>query len=285
MAIPTLDRREALGRTLDRILACRPPPDEVLVHVDAGDEHTTRWLEERFPGVKAHQSAEAVGPGGGRTALLALARNDLVATFDDDSWPIDASYFGALLDAAAAHGDAAVIAARIREGGSELGPPIDRPTDVFTFVNCGCAFRRSALSRTGGFVPLPLAYGMDESDLALRLHAAGYRMIADPALRVCHDTELAHHARPEITAASIRNLALLAFLRYPVSLWWLGCAQVANRLLWLVRNGRRSGVTTGLLTIPGHLWHHRRLRAPVPARAVRSWWRGRRNEGANAAAA
>ena len=72
-------------------------------------------------------------------------------------------------------------------------------------------------------------------------------------------------------AIPIANLALLAYLRYPVSLWGIGVGQCANRLLWLLRHGRRRGIWKGLTMIPAHLRanHHHRL--PVSNKAVRSY--------------
>src|SRR5678815_5069799 len=112
---------------------------------------------------------------------------------------------------------------------------------------------------------------MEEVDLALRLHARGGRILTTPWLRVFHNTDLRHHADPCVTASSIANLALLAYLRYPVSLWTIGVGQCANRLLWLLRHGRRRGILKGVTMIPSHLRAHHRYRLPLSSRAVRSY--------------
>ncbi|HEX6650779.1 MAG TPA: hypothetical protein VF075_14610, partial [Pyrinomonadaceae bacterium] len=70
---------------------------------------------------------------------------------------------------------------------------------------------------------------------------------------------------------SIANLALLAYLRYPVSLWAIGAGQCANRLLWLLRHGRRRGILKGLTMIPAHVWANHRYRLPLSRKAVRSY--------------
>ena len=120
-------------------------------------------------------------------------------------------------------------------------------------------------------MPLPVAYGMEEVDLAIRLHARGARILTTPWLRVFHNTDLKRHGDPKVTAGSIANLALLAYLRYPVSFWGLGVGQCANRLLWLIRHGRRRGILKGVTMIPAHLRANRRYRLPVSKRAVRSY--------------
>ena len=144
------------------------------------------------------------------------------------------------------------------------------------FSGGGCVYRRERFLEVGGYVPLSDAYNMEEVDFALRLHAKGGRVLGTPWLRVFHDTDLARHADSAVTAASIANLALLAYLRYPVHLWTIGLAQCANRIQWLLRHGRRRGILAGLADVPWRLWRHRDQRAPLPAAAVRSYFALRR---------
>lgn len=130
-------------------------------------------------------------------------------------------------------------------------------------------YRRDVFVATTGFVPLRVAYGMEEVDLSLRLIDLGYQVTYAPSLRVFHDTDLAHHSAPEVTAGSIANIALLAYLRYPSLYWWLGLAQISNRVFWLLRVRRTTGVMTGLAAIPGHLYAYRQYRAPISLNGMR----------------
>lgn len=275
-AIPTMNREERLVAALERILACEPPPDEVLVYVDHGDSGSAEAVRRCFDCVHVLQGSERSGPGGGRNLLVRAARHDIIACFDDDSYPLEPDYFRRLAETFAQHPRAAVVAARIFHRGDRIGEATGLRMLAADFVGCGCAFRRSAFEAVGGFVPIPLAYGMEESDLALRLHAAGHEVVLDGGLRVYHDSDLAHHESAEVTTASIRNLALLAYLRYPPGLWWLGVAQVARRTAWLLGHGRLKGVVSGLITIPAYLRRHRAHRRTVRARAVRGWMAARR---------
>ena len=112
---------------------------------------------------------------------------------------------------------------------------------------------------------------MEEVDFALRLHAKGGKVLGTQWLRVFHDTDRARHADPAVTAASIANLALLAFLRYPIHLWTIGAAQCANRIQWLMRNGRQRGIVAGVADIPARLWTHRHRRRPLPSAVIKSY--------------
>ena len=256
--------------TLRRILACVPPPREVLVHVDGNETATADAVREEFPGSQVLVSAINVGPGGGRNKLLAECQTPYIASFDDDSWPLDCDYFGRIPELFEAQPDAAVLSAQVVHKTVEATPKFDDETrEIDSFLGGGCVYRREAFLATAGFVPLRIAYGMEEVDLSLKLIQLGYRILNAPSLRVFHDTDLAHHSDPAVTAGSIANIALLAYLRYPPGYWWLGMAQLASRLIWLIRAGRIAGILAGLAAIPNHLYGHRNHRAPVSSDTMR----------------
>lgn len=258
-------------QTLARISTCVPAPAEILVHVDGGQRAVADAITHACPGVRVIVSEMNVGPGGGRNTMIAAARNDIVASFDDDSYPIDSDYFARVLDAFASHPEAWVVSARIFDRNESIPPDTPSSEWVADFGGGGCAYRRLRYLETGGYVPLPTAYGMEEVDFGLRLHALGGRVLRAGRLRVFHDTNLSHHADPQITSASIVNLALLAYLRYPWLLWPVGAVQCANRIQWLIRHGRRRGVLAGLLAIPATLAKFRDQRRPLPSKCVRSF--------------
>jgi GT2 family glycosyltransferase len=199
-----------------------------------------------------------------------------VASFDDDSYPLDPDFFARLLELARKFPEAAVFTAAVFHPGEtiEAAPPTCRW--VADFSGGACVYRRHWFGRTAGYVPLPLAYGMEETDLALRLHAVGGRILHCNQLRVFHDNDRTGHAAAHITAASIGNLALLTYLRFPPAMWPVGAIQILRRLLWLQRHRRRRGILAGIAMTPFHLWRHRAYRAPVAPAALRSYFRLRR---------
>jgi GT2 family glycosyltransferase len=129
--------------------------------------------------------------------------------------------------------------------------------------------RRSAFLQSLGYLPLEQAYGMEEADLALQLLDQGHSILRCPQLRVFHDTTPHRHADPATNAAHIRNTALLAFLRYPLSYWPLGIAQTARRVVYSLKCGRYRGIISGLASIPQTCWKSRHLRKPVHGNTVR----------------
>lgn len=268
--IPTYNRVDQLLEALAKISACHPRPSEVVVHID-GDDAVTESAIAHFQDVKIIRSTTQVGPGGGRNRAIAEATHEIVASFDDDSYPIDADYFGRLLQLFDRFPDVAVIGSAIYHQNEAIEP--DQPVAqwVADFVGCGCAYRRSVFLETNGYVQLPVAYDMEEVDLSLRLHDLGWRILRSPWLRVFHNTALDHHLNPKITAASITNRALLAYLRYPSNYWGFAIAQCLNRVFWLVRHQRFAGILTGLIAIPHTFYQHQHHRQTVSAESLSSY--------------
>lgn len=267
--VTAYQRIEQTLETLRRIEACHPRPDEILVHVDGGQVACADAVRAACPHLVVITSPSSVGPGGGRNKLVALARNELIASFDDDSYPIDADFFGRAVTLADAFPDVAVYAGSVFNKGEALAPAEKRVSQTASFGAGGVVLRRSEFLKVGGFVPLVIAYGMEEEDLALRLIDRGLTLKRCPWLRIFHDNDLSQHNSARITSATIANIALLAWLRYPVNYWPYGVLQIANRIVWCLRVGRRAGVISGVVAIPGHLARHRRFRHPVSNEAMR----------------
>jgi GT2 family glycosyltransferase len=269
--VTAYQRIDAVLETLARVRACDPSPDEIIVHVDGGEHATASAIVNAFPDIRVIISPSPVGPGGGRNRMAEAARNEIVASFDDDSYPIDVDYFDRLRREFDAYPAAWVVDARVFHLHDAAPPLRDAAAWVADFTGCGCAYRRSRFLQVGGYVPLPTAYGMEEVDFSLRMHALGGRVLKSERLRVHHHSDLAHHAQAFVTSASIVNLALLTYLRYPISMWLIGMGQCANRIQWLLRHDRSRGIGRGLLGILPAVIKHRSRRNAVPGRTLRSY--------------
>ena len=257
--------------TLERLKTRVPPPDEILVHVDAGGEECLAAVARAYPEIRLLSSETLVGPGGARNKLIAAAKHETVASFDDDSYPIDLDYFARLQELFAAYPEASVITSEVFTRGQKVGASANQNCWVADFIGCGCAYRRSRFLETRGYVPLAAAYGMEEVDVALQLHALGHRVLKASCVRVFHDTDYGAHHSPRLVSGTIANAALLVYLRYPLSAWPRGMLQVGNAVFYAVRHRRWRGVSNGLLRIPAHLLTHRHYRRVVPGKALRSY--------------
>lgn len=266
-SIVTAYDREAITRaTIARLLACEPPPEEIIVHFDNGAEFSLP------DGVKILRSTKNLGPGGARNLLVQAAMNEWVASFDDDSFPESIDFFAQVKEQIGKHAKAGVLACSIRHRDpihDSPGPSED--AEVAAFVGCGCIYRKSAFLATRGYVSLPVAYGMEEVDLALQLHQLDIPIIHCPKLVVVHDTELSHHESARITAGAIQNQALLAWLRYPIESFPYGFMQWLNKIRDSLLRRRFAGAVRGIVSTPGHVWRYRSLRKPVSASALAGW--------------
>jgi GT2 family glycosyltransferase len=275
VVIPTYQRPGQLLDAVMRIKICDPCPDEIIVHVD-GNDNVSETVMAEMTDVRILRSPQQVGPGGGRNKAIALAKNEIIASFDDDSYPVDQDYFARLLRLFEAFPHAAVIGARIYHRDEAIALDGLATRWVHSFVGCGCAYRKSVFQRTQGYVPLPVAYGMEEVDLSLRLHDLGWGVLESDWLRVFHDTQLLHHSHPRITAASIANQMLLTYLRYPVLFFGLGILQCLSRVTWLLRHRRFAGILAGLWAMPGLILRYRNDRQTVSAQSLLSYQKLRR---------
>jgi len=262
---------------LEKLVQCDPTPKEVIVHIDASDGALERELSKRFPEVRVLSSRKRVGPGGGRHRCIVAATQPYFASFDDDSWPLDSDYFAEVVRAFERDPTVGLISAINIHPWERIVPKDDSLETVVEFAGCGFALRRAAYAGLSGYIDRPWAYNAEEVDLALQLHAADWLMVRAHGLRVYHDTRLAHHESPQITAAVIQNVALICWLRYPLSLWPHGMLQVANITIDRLRRGRWRGVASGLLGIPLVAWQHRNRRHRLPAKAIRDLWAKRRS--------
>ena len=270
VVIPTWRRPESLTRALGEILACRPGPCEVLVHVDGGDEETERLVAPQFPNaVRWFHSRSTQGPGGGRNRLLAEATAPLVAGFDDDSWPLDPDYFAAAAEFFRSYPGVAVVTGQEIRPGMTPGPRETVVRHAACYQNGACVMRRDAFLSMRGHLPLRHAYGMEEADVALQLLDAGWELLYASDLRVYHDSRLQHHGSEAVNAAHICNTALLAYLRYPLRYWPLGMLQVLNRARYAAKMGRIRGIGKGLWQIPWAIWTYRGERRSVRPATVR----------------
>ncbi len=220
-----------------------------------------------FPDARLLHSAELQGPGGSRNFLIEAAAHELVANFDDDSFPEHTEYFARVWETAKRFPTVAIFSA--------INHDDPLPASCYTRISvasgCGCVFRKSWYQKVGGFVPLPIAYNMEEVDMGLRLMAVGGVILCDSKLKVIHDKPPVSHVTPETNAAILANTALFPFLRYPVWLWPLGMWQVVHRLLFLLSKGWLKGMGHGLSMIPRHLQKYSYCRREVSSINILAW--------------
>jgi GT2 family glycosyltransferase len=274
--IPTYQRGDKICSVLEQIFRCDPLPSEVWVHADRSDGRIEAELSNRFPDVRVIGSTEHVGPGGGRRRCLLQCSTPFVVSFDDDSYAVDRDFFERVVTLFNSHPDAAILGATIWLRGEVEVERRETLHERLTYAGCGHAMRLSAYRDIKGYIPRPIAYGVEENDVSLQLFAKGYKIYESGELRVFHDTKLEHHRNAAVVECVVANVALLAFLRYPVWLWSLGALQLASIVVYCLRVGRWRGVAAGLMRIPADCLAFRPFRETLPSKAVIAYLQARR---------
>jgi hypothetical protein len=184
-------------------------------------------------------------------------------SLDDDSYPFDTDFFSSVASIFDEYPDVALVDAQIWHRGEEeiIRGTKMRPT--LRFTGCGHAVRVAAYRSTSGYLSEPVAYGVEENDLAMQMFARNLGVWKSDALRVFHDTDRSTHSNPQIVSGYISNVALLTFINYPMYLWFIGIFHVGSVLRSCIARSRFAGIARGLALIPGKLYRRRRDRRPL----------------------
>jgi glycosyltransferase involved in cell wall biosynthesis len=222
VVIPCYQGEARLKKSLQHLLRCDPLPQELIIHCDGG---WTLSEEIELPEgmvVRVLSSTEHVGPGGGRGRGIKEAQHEIVASFDDDSWPLDADYFAHAVQVMEAFPKAVVMSPAVFVEETPVAPVLSEVNEVRCFEGSASITRRSLYLQLPGYLPVPQAYGIEEADIALQAHAADMLILACPWMRAWHDRPQADHLHAELSW--IKNEVLLGYLRFPVAAqpwaWW-----------------------------------------------------------------
>ncbi|MEW6516878.1 MAG: glycosyltransferase [candidate division FCPU426 bacterium] len=192
VVIPTFNRRELLGRTLDTLARVEVLPQdlEVIVVDDGSTDDTAAALAARrdpFSLVVLRQE-RSQGPAAARNQGAAAARGEILGFLDSDVL-VDPAWW----KRAAPHFDDPAVAGV--EGLTR--PPLDsgRPTALThlvantrggNFITCNMLYRRSVFAALGGFDRRFLRANREDSDFAFSVLEHGGRIVFEPACIVEH---------------------------------------------------------------------------------------------------
>ncbi|WP_299952179.1 glycosyltransferase family 2 protein [uncultured Modestobacter sp.] len=266
VVIATMDRRESLLRSLDRLDCPGGPPVIVVDNASAdGTADAVRSARPRVDVLELPANAGAVA----RNRGVQRAATRYVAFADDDSW-WEPGALEAAADLLDAHPEVAVVVGRVRmaHDGSEdavtgkhraelLGRSPAGPL-VLSFPAFAAVVRRDAHLAVGGFSPF-LFFGGEEHLLALDLAAAGWQLVFAEDVAAWHDPAGPDQPGPMRWALQTRNDVLVDWLRRPLSVALTATGRLASRAVH--DRGARSALAGVLRRLPAAL----RRRRPVPA--------------------
>lgn len=268
IAIPCYRNESSLANTLDRILECHPLPREILLHYDGGWEPEQDLALNRPVPFRVFRSSDNLGPGGGRDLMYRAAACDIVISFDDDSWPIDRDFFQRALAVMEAFPNAAVMSPAVYLREKPLLPTMAEASEGVTFEGSASVTRRSHYLKLPGYVPVPDAYGVEEVDISLQAHAAGFQILQCPWLRAWHDRPYADYQHGLVPW--VKNEVLLAYLRYPRWLQPWGWLRSVRHVLNHYSPNRLGVLLRALAVTPSHCQRYARHRRRY---SIREIWR------------
>lgn len=220
-AIPAYNAATTLPTVLAALRAQAPAPTEIIV-IDDGSTDDTPAVA-RQAGVRIVELGMNLGRGAARTRAMSETDTPLVLMCDTTmqpmpdfttralSWFADecvAAVFGHVTQP-----QPRTVADRWRGRHLFKLQPLPAPRPDSLLATSVCVLRRTAVEAVGGFDSGRRAG--EDADLGRRLLAAGWKVVADPALRAC---SLTRDSVPAVLARYARwhspdGLSAIAFLR------------------------------------------------------------------------
>lgn len=190
IVVPTFNRGRELMRTLWSL-----PKDVEIVVIDDGstDDTGERVRALNRPRLKYVQKRNG-GPASARNLGIARATGSIIAFTDDDCEPVD-GWPQALVERLDAEDpQVAGVGGRVlpmREGLISRYYAFHRilepPQSCSYLVTANCAYRKSVLTRVGGFNESLTAPGGEDPELSFRIRKLGFRFAFEPAAVVRHN--------------------------------------------------------------------------------------------------
>lgn len=235
------NRVDALAHTLAALDPIHRAGAEVIVVDNASRDGTSAMVGSTFPWVRLLTLGANLGVDGFNRGAD-LATRELVLILDDDAAPEPGTLERAL---ELMHADRTLGGIMLHRRHPRTGlwewpfERIDGQQRQWPDMGCGNLVRTEAWRRVGGYERGFFLYRND-TDLALKLRAAGYDLLFDPTLVVLHDSKVVHRQKPRWFFLSTRN--------------WV----------WMCRRHGRGPVRITAIAL-GWLWAHR-LAGPSPSR-------------------
>lgn len=206
VVIPTYNRVDYISTCLEHVGRQTIPPVDVIV-VDASPDDGTQRIVERYPAVTYVRSPHGRGTTATSRAIgLERSSGDVIVYLDDDAYPAP-TWLAELLKRYGPPGVAGVGGRTDNGRPGEEGEGLDQigkllPTGQLTgyfaarspgdvevdhLLGANMSMRRDVIRELGGIRDFyPGTCLREESDIALRARAAGYRLIYTPDAVVRH---------------------------------------------------------------------------------------------------
>jgi GT2 family glycosyltransferase len=276
ICITTHNRRVELARTLERIAALSPAPDELRIVADGCSDGTEEFARTAAP----HAILTVNQPGRGSVPSRNIMGNatecDVFLSLDDDSYPIESDAIARIRDLFSEQPNLAVaeFPQRTDENPASLNQmDFGGPRFVGSYANSGAAVRTSVFHALGGYVD-EFFHAYEEPDFALRCCSRGWHVRFEPVLHIRHhftgtgrdEVRMHHrHSRNELWSAA-RNCP------FP---WLIGVGlfRIARQFGYAWHRGWVRREPAWWRDAARGFAKHLRRRNPIPWAKYRAWMR------------
>ncbi len=270
------NRLDELTRNIPELIRhCAQLGYQLIVADNASEDDVRTYLATASasqPHVTVIFNKTNLGVAAGRNATFALAKGEFVLSSDDDTrvpYEVLRDLPGLLR---AKYPKVGILALRIRhpDDGRDQNYAGDHDCPVRNHHGAAFVIRREVLARIGGMDEY-CDFGIEELDISIRTHAAGYQITYAPELVAYHNS-FQYSGREAFDRRKkwIFNSARTMHKYFP---FWMAQAFSSRYFLWSTRGMVLNGSLVGLSHL---LWAHLRgcwvglrHREPIPQATVR----------------
>jgi hypothetical protein len=224
--ILTYNRRDQVVHTITSVRNQQYPNVEIVVVDNGSTDGTAEFLRSRYPSIKVVANRKNVGTAAGRNRGIEASSGEFIVLLDDDC-VLDADRAARTVVANfRADPECGAIAFRIADPvtGDEwpyhvrIGKEPVMAYECAVFCTGGVALRRKALDEVGLFWE-PFFMGHEDTELALRIVHAGWRIMRRSDIQVWHPAPDPHAALNPLREIylKVRNSIWLALRVMPLS--------------------------------------------------------------------
>lgn len=278
--VPTIGRRELLEQCLRSVLACDPPPDEVVVVDQSGGREVEALLEELDSRVVRRVACDGRGIARAMNLGLREASYDTVLVTHDDCI-VASDWVKTAITHARAHPDGIVTGRVMPAGDSPYVPSVrtdPEPHDHTGTLASGVLFpanmvaNRRRILEIGGFDERPsLMVAAEDNDLCYRWLSEGRTFRYEPDLVVWHQD----WRSPEQLVQTYKAYGRAQGGYYAKHIH-AGDLRILRLLRWDIRQGLRSTARGVLRREPRWQDPYREMVFPLLAGLIAGWRESRR---------
>lgn len=271
IAILTWNRRTEVERAVRSALAQTYKTIEVLVVDSASSDGTADALETQFPDVKVVRLHRNLGCPEGRNIAFANSKGAYIFCLDDDGW-LPPETIERCIEVFRRDATIGVVTCQIlAPGETASGKSGQKAVRVF---NGGASMVRREVFERAGYYPSDFVRQAEESDLALRIFDAGFKIIYTDDAVMFHAPSPINRDIGQFIYYGCRNELFTVIRLYPLYLVPFFVIQKSGS--WFMAGVRKFQVVSvicAMLSATGRLPELLSLRRPVSLAAIKKSYR------------